>query len=235
MISPLSSITMLSPHHKGIRTLPVDRITIHCVVGQATAEAIGAWFQIEYPRHSCNYGIGRDGKIVCCLPEEYISMCSSSYANDSHAITIECASDTMEPYRVNPAVYQSVIALCSDICKRYQKTKIVWFADKEKTLDYEPASNEMVFTVHRWFDNKSCPGDYLYYSLGDIANKATKDLKEDDLLIYNTLDEVPIWAKSTVSKLIEKKVLNGTNDGLSLSVDMLRVFVILDRLGLFDK
>ena len=235
MISPLASITMLSPHHKGLRTHSIDRITIHCVVGQARAEAIGAWFQIEYPRHSCNYGIGVDGKIVCCLPEEYISICSSSYANDSRAITIECASDTVSPYSVKPAVYRSLIALCADICKRHNKKKILWFADKEKTLDYEPSELEIVFTVHRWFANKSCPGDYLYNSLNHIASTVNKELKEGDSTIYMSLSEIPDWGKSTVVKLIEKGLLRGTNDGLSLSVDMLRILVILDRAKVFDK
>ena len=36
------------------------------------------------------------------------------------------------------------------------------WGDKNKTLNYAPKSDEMVLTVHRWFANKSCPGDWLY-------------------------------------------------------------------------
>ena len=46
-----------------------------------------------------------------------------------------------------------MIDLCTDICKRYGKTKLLWFADKEKTLAYNPAADEMIITVHRWFAN----------------------------------------------------------------------------------
>lgn len=73
-------------------------------------------------------------------------------------------------------VYAKLIELCTDICKRYGKTKLLWFGDKTKTLNYEPASNEMVLTVHRWFANKSCPGDWMYARMGDLASKVTAKL-----------------------------------------------------------
>lgn len=34
----------------------------------------------------------------------------------------------------------------------------------------------MVLTVHRWFANKSCPGNWLYARLGDLAAKVTANL-----------------------------------------------------------
>lgn len=49
-----------------------------------------------------------------------------------------------------------------DICKRNGKDILIWFGDKDKTLSYEPKSNEMVLTVHRWFAQKDCPGQWLY-------------------------------------------------------------------------
>ena len=52
----------------------------------------------------------------------------------------------------------------------------MWFADKDKSLAYEPAANEMLITVHRWFANKSCPGDWLYSRLADLAAKVTTAL-----------------------------------------------------------
>jgi uncharacterized protein YgiM (DUF1202 family) len=77
---------------------------------------------------------------------------------------------------MNSAVYNSLIELCVDICKRNGKTKLIWLGDKTKTLAYSPKSNEMVLTVHRWFANKSCPGDWLYNRLGDLAEKVTAEL-----------------------------------------------------------
>ena len=45
-----------------------------------------------------------------------------------------------------------------------------------KTLAYTPKAGEMVMTVHRWFANKACPGDYLYNLHGEIAAEVTKRL-----------------------------------------------------------
>lgn len=35
---------------------------------------------------------------------------------------------------------------------------MIWFGDKNKTLNYSPKSDEMILTVHRWFANKFCLG-----------------------------------------------------------------------------
>ena len=153
-----------------------DRITPHCVVGQLTAESICGCFTSPSREASCNYGIGKDGKIALCVEEKNRSWCSSSSANDQRAVTIECASDLNAPYAMTNAVYNSLVKLCTDICKRNGKKKLLWLGDKNKTLNYSPKSDEMVLTVHRWFANKSCPGDWLYSRLGDLASKVTAAL-----------------------------------------------------------
>lgn len=173
--SSLVCYTKLSPNHSGKRTHSIDSITPHCVVGQLSCESICACFP-EGRGASCNYGIGSDGRISLCVDEGNRSWCSSSNANDQRAVTIECASDKTAPYAMNDAVYESLVNLCTDICKRNGKNKLIWFGDKDKTLAYEPQSNEMVITVHRWFANKSCPGDWLYERLGDLAARVTANL-----------------------------------------------------------
>lgn len=166
----------LSPNHSGQRTHSIDRITPHCVVGQLSAESICGCFTSPSRQASCNYGIGTDGKVSLCVEEKNRSWCSSSNANDQRAVTIECASDKMEPYAMNSRVYDSLIKLCTDICKRNGKKKLLWLGDRNKTLNYTPKSDEMVLTVHRWFANKSCPGGWLYARLGDLAAKVTAAL-----------------------------------------------------------
>lgn len=173
--SSMVAYTGLSLNHSGQRTHSIDRITPHCVVGQLSAETICACFPAGRDA-SCNYGIGTDGRVSLCVEEKNRSWCSSSSANDQRAITIECASDKTEPYAMNSAVYATLIKLCTDICKRNGKKKLLWFADKDKSLNYSPKSDEMVITVHRWFANKSCPGNWLYARLGDLAAKVTAAL-----------------------------------------------------------
>ena len=174
--SPLVSYTKLSPNHSGQRTHSIDRITPHCVVGQCSVETLGNVFLPTSRQASSNYGIGVDGRVGMYVEEKNRSWCSSSAANDQRAITIECASDNTEPYAFNDVVYQRLIELCTDICKRNGKTKLLWLGDKTKTLNYAPKSDEMVLTVHRWFANKSCPGNWMYARMGDLAAKVTAAL-----------------------------------------------------------
>ena len=167
--SSMVSYTKLSPNHSGQRTHSIDRITPHCVVGQCSVETLGNIFLPTSKQASCNYGIGADGRIGMYVEEKNRSWCSSSNANDQRAVTIECASDNSEPYAFKDVVYKRLIELCTDICKRNDKTKLLWLGDKTKALNYTPKSDEMVLTVHRWFANKSCPGNWMYARMGDLV------------------------------------------------------------------
>lgn len=174
--SLLVSYTRITSNKSSPRNHAIDTITPHCIIGQWSAKQGCDYFATTDRECSSNYVIGRGGDIGLSVDENDRSWCSSSAVNDNRAITIECASDTAHPYTMTSAVYQSLINLCVDICKRYGKKKLLWFGDKNKTLSYKPKSEEMVITVHRWFAQKSCPGDWLYSRLGNLANEVTKRL-----------------------------------------------------------
>ena len=209
--SKLVSYTKLSPNHSGKRTHFIDRITPHCVVGQLTCESICDCFTSKDKQASCNYGIGFDGKISLCVDEENRSWCSSSNSNDQRAVTIECASNKTSPYIMNEAVYNSLVNLCVDICKRNGKTKLLWFNDKNQSLSYEPKSNEMVITVHRWFANKNCPGDWLYSRLDDLANTVNKQLAGDNEYMYKV--QVGAFKQKSNADAMLKKLKQAGFDG----------------------
>ena len=153
----------LSPNHSGQRTHSIDRITPHCVVGQCTAEGLGEWFMNTEIQASSNYGIDKDGRVALYVEEKNRSWCSSSNANDQRAITIECASDTTKPYAFRDIVYQTLIKLCIDICRRNGKNKLLWLGDKDKTPNYFPKSNEMVLTRHLYSKNISTASHQVYF------------------------------------------------------------------------
>lgn len=55
-------------------------------------------------------------------------------------------------------------------------------------------------------------------------------------MVYNYIDgNMPEFARSTIQKLCDNGYLKGDNGGLNLTYDMLRILVILDRSGAFDK
>lgn len=170
--SSLVDYVKLSPNYNK-RKKKIDTITIHCVVGQLSVETIGNIFAKESRKASCNYAIDSDGRIALIVEEKNASWCSSSCSNDQRAITIEVASDTTHPYKVNEKAYDSLIKLCADICDRNGIPQLLWKADKSLIGQVDKQN----MTVHRWFANKSCPGDYLYNLHEEIADKVNKILK----------------------------------------------------------
>lgn len=177
IMSSLASVKITSPCTDGRRCYNVERITIHCMVGQLSARRCGELFSDKSYGASSNYGIGTSGEIGGYVSEEKRSWCSSSADNDNRAITIECASDAKAPYAFNSRVWASLVALCVDICKRYGKNKLLWLGDKKTSLAYKPKDNEMIITAHRWFAAKSCPGDWMYAREGKLAAEVTEKLK----------------------------------------------------------
>ena len=207
--SSLISYTRISPNKTPNRNHKIDTITIHCVVGQLTVESLGNVFSNTSRSSSCNYGIGKDGRIGMYVEEKDRSWCSSNAANDHRAITIEVASDTTHPYAVNDVVLASLINLCTDICKRNNIKKLVWSTNKNDRVNHLNGCN---MTVHRDFANKSCPGDYLYNKHGYIADEVNKKLGVSSITTTTsttsnkTSKEVPV--KITQSKTNVKKYLN---------------------------
>ena len=174
--SPLVTYTLLSPHYNP-REHEIDTISIHCVVGQLTAKQVCnlECFAVDDPDDddaSCNYVVGTDGSIGLCVEEKNRSWCTSSRSNDHRAITIEVASDTKHPYAVNSVAYAALLDLVTDICKRNGIKKLLWKADKSLIGQVDKQN----MTVHRWFANKACPGDWLYERHGEIAAEVNKRL-----------------------------------------------------------
>lgn len=182
--SPLVTYTRISPHKTSPRTHAIDTITIHCYVGQVTAKQGCDYFATTDKKASCNYVVGRDGSIGLCVSEADRSWCSSSTANDERAVTIETACDTTHPYAVTTEAYNALIDLVTDICRRNGITKLLWKADKSLIGQVDQQN----MTVHRWFANKACPGDYLYNRHGEIA-----DAVNARLMGANTTNPRRIW------------------------------------------
>ncbi|GHV42656.1 hypothetical protein FACS189490_12080 [Clostridia bacterium] len=179
--SKLISCMLISPNRTSPRNHEIDTVTIHCMEGQLTAkECINlSRFVIYDPKSgaSCNYAVGKDGSIGICVDEKDRSWCSSSSSNDHRAITIEVASDKNDPYAVNDKAYEALIQLLVDIVQRNPGFggSLRWTPNKADIGDTKVQN----MTVHRWFANKSCPGDYLYYHMGEIANEVNRRLNAE--------------------------------------------------------
>lgn len=230
--SSLVCKTVLSPNHSGERTHAIDTITIHCYVGQVTVDRGLSGFAKASREASCNYVVGYDGKIGLCVEEKNRSWCTSSRSNDQRAITIEVASDTKHPYKVTDKAYAALLDLVTDICKRNNIKELKWKGDKSLIGQVDKQN----MTVHRWFDSKACPGDYLYNKHGEIAAEVNKRLgvaekeaveaakvKAGDLVSvasdarYYTGKFMPTWVKNkkwyVASISGDRAVLGKSEDG----------------------
>lgn len=229
--SPLVDCKVISPNRNSPRNHAIDRLTPHCVVGQLSAEAIGSCFAPVSRQASCNYGIGYDGRVALICDEGDRSWCSSNPSNDHRAITIECASEKEHPYEMNSVVYEKLILLCADICRRYGKKKVLWLGSKAAALAYQPKADEMVLTAHRWFAAKACPGDWLYSRYGELAERINQLLDSSAPAVswtYTVRTGDSLWAIAarmlgSGSRYTEIKRLNGLKSDLITPGQVLRL------------
>lgn len=214
--SPLATVRMISPNRTPNRNHAIDTITIHCFVGQVTAKRGCEVFQPSSKGASCNYVVGYDGSIGLCVEEKDRSWCTGGYdkngnpirvngvsgkSNDYQAVTIEVASDTKHPYAIAEKAMAALIELCTDICRRNGIKKLLWSGDKN--LVGNPAKQNL--TVHRWFANKACPGDYIYQRLGDIAAKVNAKLGVTPPAETKPVSTVPYKVRITATDLRIRK------------------------------
>ena len=245
MNSSLVSYTKLVSSCNSPRNHVIDTVTIHVMAGiNESLETFGSW--LEEARYSSNYAIDSNGRIGLFVDEGNRSWCSSSPANDHRAITIEVANSDGEPdWPISDKAYAALVNLLTDICKRNGIKRLLWKGDKSLIGKVEQQN----MTVHRWFANKACPGDYLYNRYADIALRVNTNLEEDDMEgkdIYDKLNAylatLPTsdYAKESSKKGVESGLFSdGDKDGL---VDNPRgiltrqdLAVVLNRAGTLDK
>jgi len=139
----------------------------------------------------------------------------------------------------------AIIILTAALCRKFNlnpaKSVIYhcWFtADGYRLVDYIPAKSA-----------KTCPGTAFFG--GNTRNDFVKNLlpciksamktmdeaeEETKQMRYKYYEDMPDWAKPTISKLVKKGILKGDGKGvLNLSEDALKIFVVNDRAGLYDE
>lgn len=239
--SKLVSYTRLSPNHSGKRRHAIDTVSIHCMAGNLSVESCGRLFADRSREASSNYGIGSDGRIGLYVEECNRSWCTSSSSNDNRAITIEVANNggADQGWPVSDAAYNSLIALLVDICQRNGIKKLLWKADKSLIGQVDKQN----MTVHRWFANKSCPGNWLYEHHGQIAKEVNERLEEENMVRYERLRDIKNKEfHDIIEKLMDANILGGdgsdptgNEDIIDLSHDMVRTLVLEYRGGAFDR
>jgi len=142
----------------------VIRITPHHMAGNMGAKECAKYHLTTTERSaSANYYInGKD--IVCGVSEDRRAWTSGSPTNDYKAITIEVANSTKGPdWKISKASYDSLVALCADICTRY------------KIDPHYDGTKKGTITMHKQFASTTCPGPYLSKLI--TSGQFEKDIK----------------------------------------------------------
>lgn len=196
--------TKISPYKTSPRNHKIDKITIHHMAGNLSVETCGSVFQNR--RASSNYGIGSDGRVGMYVEESDRSWCSSDAANDHRAVTIEVANSGGEPnWPVSDKAMESLITLCTDICRRNGMERLYFTDDENGNL-----------TMHKHFAATACPGPYLESKFPHIAAEVNKRLKGEETPAKPEpdaagLDIDGIWGEDTTRRL--QQIFGTTVDG----------------------
>lgn len=135
-------------------------------------------------------------------------------------------------------------ALGIEICSRKDKNGNYYFMPAAVALAVKLTRAKMAEygisakNVIRHYDvtHKICPAPFVYDEAAwqSFKNALTAQ-EDDDMATYQTIKDVPDWARPTIQKIMTKKALNGDGNGnINVSEDFCRTMVVFDRLGKLD-
>lgn len=213
----ITDIPCRRSNYGSVRSCGVQYLVIHYTAGHNdTARDNGKYFAREHVGASAHYFVD-EGEIVRSVPEEYVAWhCGGNYyrhpgCRNANSIGIEiCTKEKNGTCWFAPEAMRLAKELVRSLMERYEV----------------PAEN-----VLRHYDvtGKICPAPFV--GQGQTAWEQWKG----GLRMYQSVEQVPDWAKETVERLVGRNLLTGDGENLNLSYDLVRVLVILDRAGIFGK
>ena len=216
-----------SNYNKG-RKQNIQFIVVHYTANNGDrAESNGNYFAQANRNASAHYFVDESNIVQSVKDSDTAWHCGAkSYKHlkcrNDNSIGIEMCSekDQNGQYYINQATQNTTIKLIKVLMAKYSV----------------PIEN-----VIRHYDvtGKICPEPFVRNQVQwlDFKKRLTENnKKEGKEMLCNKIEDVPDWAKSTVQKLIAKGALKGNEKGeLLLTGTMLRMFVIHDRMGIYDR
>ena len=221
-------------------------IVVHNTANDASAESEVRYMQGNNNAVSFHYAVD-DRYVIKAIPENRNAFHAGDGVNgrgNRYGLSIEICYSRSGGQRFNVAE-ENAAAFIAELLKKYG-----WDISYVKK--------------HQDFSRKYCPHRTLDMGWDRFLNMIKKYMKEDEPMIneertklnelvnavsalaervnkldskmvYGYVDDnMPEWAKPTVTKLIKKGILKGDEKGnLNLDENMLRTLVILDRAGIF--
>lgn len=193
----------------------------------------------------CVHGfVQRDGTYYHILPYDMIAWHCGGSANSTH-IGIEMTEPASIVYTggaswrdLDPAAteahvrgtYAVAVELFAQLCEQYALDPL---ADGVIISHAEGAARGVAShhadPTHLWRAFGLTMDGFRHDVAAEMAAKNTDtDEEDDDMIRYNTIDDVPGWARGTVKEMMDAGLIVGTGGGrLDLSDDMLRMLYIM--------
>lgn len=263
----VESLMTQNPCYTAGRKITVKGLMLHSVgCPQPKASVfINNWNRSTYS-NACVHAFidGNDGTVFQTLPWNHRGWHGGGSSNNTH-IGVEMCEPACIKYTSGANFTCSDLTTARAVATRTYDAAVELFAMLCKEFNLDPLADGVIVS-HREGHKRgiaSNHGDpeHLWSQLGlpytmdtfraavaaelnKAATPSPAPAPSTDEKRYNSLAEFPDYAKATIQKMMEKKLLNGGGtkkdaDGLPVDVDvshdMMRVFVILDRAGVFDK
>ena len=195
-------------------------------------------------RSVCVHGfIQRDGTYYQTLPYTMRAWHCGGSANSTH-IGIEMTEPASIVYTgganwrdLDPAAteahvrgtYAAAVELFAQLCTQYALDPL---ADGVIISHAEGAargiSSAHADPTHLWREFGLTMDGFRADVAATIAAKNTDTNEEDDMVRYDSIDDVPGWARGTIKEMMDAGLIAGTGGGkLGLSDDMLRMLYIM--------
>ena len=177
-----------------------------------------------------------DGTVYQTLPWETIAWHCGGSANSTH-IGVEMTEPSANMTRDEAAeqiagTYRTAVALFAELCKQYdldpvQDGVLIGHAEGHRRgAASNHADPELLWQQY-------CTGCTMDGFRRDVAEAMAKEDREEvpDMPRYDSVAEMPQWARADAQRLIDRGVLSGVGNGkLDLSLDMIRTMIVCQRM-----
>lgn len=215
-------------------------IMLHSVgTPQPSARALVRYMDQYQPggQSVCVHAVAQaDGTVYQLLPWEMRGWHCGGNANSTH-IGVEMTEPSAGMTRDEAAeqiagTYRTAVALFAELCKQYgldpaQDGVLIGHAEGHRRgAASNHADPELLWNTYGM-------GFTMDGFRQDVYAEMHKNDEEDDedMIRYNTIEEVPSWARADAQRLIDRGALQGNTDGkLDVSEDMLRTMIVCQRM-----
>ena len=241
MISIIEAYVTQNPLYQQYTRIPVRKLVLHSVGCPQPSAAVFArqWQTARYFAHAV---LQADGTVYQVAPWDCRLMhvgAANAYSIGVEMTEPDCiryiggatfvCSDWARAIEQVAGTYNTAVALFAWLCQRFG------LDPNKDIISHAEASAMGIGTDH-------ADPEHLWRQLGmgytmdgfraDVAAKmaAGNTDEEDDMVRYDSIDDVPGWAQDTVRALMDAGALQGDDQGrLDLSLDMIRGMVISKR------